>query len=172
MSQQFQRYHLFKGDDPKINIHHSAQLVFKWPLIQIKSTSNLLWTVINSTDIGKLQLKWYALITSAKTIDDVYLSILSWEQLTFENVEDIYKIFPAETKPLKTSILSKNHKQIKAFICSFYSEARICEVTAERIHNVTRTTKTLLKHFSLWLMILFNHAQSDLEKSRALGANL
>lgn len=171
MSQQFQRYHLFKGDDPKINIYHLTQLVFKWPLIQIKSTSNLLWTVINSTDIGKLQLKWYALITSAKTIDDVYLSILSWEQLTFENVEDIYKIFPTETKPLKTSILSKNHKQIKAFICSFYSEARICEVTAERIHNVTRTTKTLLKHFSLWLMILLN-AQSDLEKSRALGATL
>lgn len=55
-----------------------------------QNTSNLLWTVINSTDIRKLQLKWYALITSAKTIDGVYLSILSWEQLTFENVEDIY----------------------------------------------------------------------------------
>ena len=113
------------------------------------------------------------MITSAKTIDDVYLSILSWEQLTFENVEDIYKTFPSETKPLKTSILSKNHKQIKAFICSFYSEARIREVTAERIHKVTRATKTLLKkHFSLCLMILLNNAQSDLEKSRALGANL
>lgn len=55
-----------------------------------QNTSNLLWTVINSIDIGKLQLKWYALITSAKTIDSVYLSILSWERLTFENVEDIY----------------------------------------------------------------------------------
>lgn len=55
-----------------------------------QSTSNLLKSVINSTDIGKLQLKWYALITSAKTIDDVYLRVLSWEQLTFENMEDIY----------------------------------------------------------------------------------
>lgn len=85
-----------------------------------QNASNLLWNIINSTDIGKLQFQWYALITSVKTIDDVYLSVFSWEQLTFENVKiftspvssppGVYKIFPSVIELLKTSILFRDHK--------------------------------------------------------------
>lgn len=148
--------------------------------------SDLLWTVINSTDIGKLQLKCYASITSAKTVNDVYLSFLSWEQLTFENVEDVcitcvssppgvYKIFPSEPIPLHISILLGNHKKVKEFLCRFCSVAKICVVIPEKKKGrSSRPWKPFCKSTFLhgsWFCLL-NNTHSDLGKSRGLGTNL